>query len=489
MAELQGSAAKAAYRQAVLWGTAVTLGDGDQVEYATESIVPDVQLVESDQINGEALSGASETGAVTVQGELAGMDLKYSGHERFFRAVFGSETPSADGAGYKHKFDFELSNEGEFGTLAFEKVVDAGTHSIHEIDSWKPMGATFTGAAGQPVKLTVRGIGRQLQPGESAANVASTSWTLPGKGAAVETRRLVKFGQCVIEVANAPVALPATGTITYTDTDATATKIVTLDSAGNARVYTFRASGNVASNGDVEIVAGNADATMLNLVRAINNSGGTNGAGEDYLVASAHPTVSAALDAINNVVTITARLAGTAGNSIVFTTDEAEFTLNGAGTLADTGTAGTPSYTALCASGFSLSFQRNGEPVQTTCDGDYASEPSTDTVEITGTIDFPIYDDDNHFLVEANISKAVLSLRFTFTSLDEYDSGKPYKHVILIPGAQLQGGYPNVGGKGRVPLSVTWKAHNAAAAVDTDATMPRLYVYNATADIDDFGNS
>ena len=487
MSELQGSAAKAAYKQASLWGTAVALGDGDQVEYATESIVPDVQLVESDQINGEALSGASETGAVVVQGELAGMDLKYSGHERFFRAVFGSEeAPVADGAGFKHEFNFGLSNEGEFGTLAFEKAVDAGDHSIHEIDSFKPMGATLTGASGQPVKLTVRGIGRLLDAGGSAVNVASTSWSLPGKGGASETRRLVKFGQCVIEIAVAPVAAHAYGTITFTGTPPTATKIVTLDSAGNARVYKFVAA--VADDYDVKIAA-NSDLTMQNLARAINNSGGTNGVGGDYKVPSAHPTVTAILDAILDKVTVTARTGGTAGNAIVFTTDEATFTLAPVDGSLDGGTAGTPVYTALCSSGFSISLQRNGEPVQTTCDGDYASEPSTDTVEITGTIDFPIYDDDNHFLVAANIAKTVLSLRFTLTSLDEYDTGKPYKQVLYIPGVQLQGGYPNVSGKGRVPLSVTWKAHNAANAVDTDATMPRLYIYNATADIDDFSNA
>jgi hypothetical protein len=355
MAELQGSAAKAAYKQAATWGTAVALGDGDQVEYASETITPDVTLVESDQINGEALSGASETGQVIVQGDLAGMDTKYSGHERFMDAVFGAHVTAADGAGFRHKFDFLQSNEGVFGTLAFEKVVDAGTHTIHEIDSWKPMGATFTGAAGQPVKLTVRGIGRELQPGESAVNTASATWSLPGKGAAPEERRLVKFGQVTIEVA--------------------------------------------------EVIGG---------------------------------------------------VVGT--------------------------------FVPLCASGFTISLQRNGDPVQTTCDGDYASEPSTDTVEITGQLDFPIYEDSNHFLVEANIDKKVLSLRFTFTHPDEDDTGKPYKWVLHVPGAQLQGGYPNVSSKGRVPLSVTWKAHNAATAVDTDATMPRLYIYNDTADIDDYGN-
>jgi len=355
MAELQGSAAKAAYKQAVTWGTAVLLGDGDQVEYATESITPDAQLIDSDQINGEALPGPSDVGSIITQGELSGMDLKFSGHERFVDAVFGGHATSADGAGYEHQFDFAQSNEGIFGTLAFEKVVDAGAHTIHEVDSWKPMGMVLDGQPGQPVKLTVRGIGRKLDAGDSAVNTASTTWSLPGKGAAPETRRLVKFGQVTIEV----------------------------------------------------------------------------------------------------------------------------------GPQSDS----TPVYQSLCASAFNLSFQRNGEPVPTTCSGDYADEPSTDTVEITGQFDFPIYNDDNHFLVEANIAKTVMTAKITFLSPDTYDTGKFYRWVLFLPAFQLTSGYPNVGTKGRVPLSVQFRVHNSTVAVDTDATMPRLYIYNATADIDDYGNS
>lgn len=478
MAELQGSAAKAAYKRAVTWGTAVTLGDGDQVEYATESIVPDVQLVDSDQINGEALPGASDTGSIIVQGDLAGQDHKYSGHERFYRDVFGSNVSSIDGDGYRHKMDFLASNEGFFGTLAFEKVVDAGTHTIHEIDSWKPMGLTITGAAGTPVKLDVRGIGRQLQPGESVANTASTTWTLPGKGAAPEERRLIKFGQSIIEIAEAPVALHATGYFAYTVTNPTAADTVTID----GRVYTFVA---VVAVADDVLIGATADLTALNLERAINMSGGINAVAGDYLVVTANADVTALADPVANRVNLTAILGGVAGNAVTLAESGTEYTVSAATLLG--GVAGS-TYVDLCASGFTLSFQRNGEPVQTTCDGDYASEPATDTVEITGSFDFPIYDDDNHFLVEANIAKTVLSLRFTFTHPDFYSNGKPYKIVLYIPGVQLTGGYPNVGGRGRVPLTVSWRAHNAQYPVDVDATMPRAYIYNDTADIDDFGN-
>jgi hypothetical protein len=36
---------------------------------------------------------------------------------------------------------------------------------------------------------------------------------------------------------------------------------------------------------------------------------------------------------------------------------------------------------------------------------------------------------------------------------------------------------------------VQWKAHNAGAAVDTDATMPRLYIFNKTGVLADWGNA
>ena len=99
MAELQGSAAKAAYKDASAgnWGTAVVIGAGDQFEYASETVTPDVELIESDQITGAALPGASDTGSVTVEGDLSGIDMKFSGHERFVRDVFGDSTTTNPG--------------------------------------------------------------------------------------------------------------------------------------------------------------------------------------------------------------------------------------------------------------------------------------------------------------------------------------------------------------------------------------------------------
>ena len=331
MAELQGSAAKAAYITGATWGTAETLGAGDQFEYASETVTPDVALIESDQITGNALPGPSDVGSVTVEGDLTGMDLKYSGHERFIRDVFGDITTTNPGVThYEHVATFQESNEGFFGTLAIEKVVTGP----HEVDSFKPMGLEIVGEPGDFLKLNVTGIGRQLRtkdPGRT--NDASTTWDLP-----VYTRRVARFGHVTFDVT-------------------------------------------------------------------------------------------------------------TAGS-------------------------GTPSYTSFCVSGFTISFQRNFDPAFTTCDGDYSSEPSTDTVEITGTIDFPIYDTDNDPFVDYNLSKAALTGRITIDSGIEIPSSSPsqnYTIVIYLPAFQLDEGYPNVPGLGRVPLSISWTAHDAEVAVDTDA--------------------
>lgn len=101
----------------------------------------------------------------------------------------------------------------------------------------------------------------------------------------------------------------ATGTLTstgnFTDGDT-----VTIGS----KVYTMQDTlTNV--DGNVKIGA-SATASLLNLARAINDSGGT--PGTDYAAAmTAHPSVTATSDA--TTVVVTAILSGTAGNSIATT--------------------------------------------------------------------------------------------------------------------------------------------------------------------------
>jgi len=108
--------------------------------------------------------------------------------------------------------------------------------------------------------------------------------------------------------------ISASGTVEYTATDASEGSEVVLGTV----TYTLTATPTVPT--DVEIVAGNAAATVQNLVDAVN------GANED---------IEASHDAVNRIATFSARLPGVAGNSFAFTSDEPEFTLApGGGTLA-----------------------------------------------------------------------------------------------------------------------------------------------------------
>lgn len=357
MAELIGSAAKAAYKKASVWGTAVALGAGDQFEYASESVVPAVQLLPSDQITGEALPGPSDQGDFTVSGDLTNMVLLYDGRERFIRDVFGDHgvTAGVTSPDQVHVFDYKTSNQGFFGTLAIDKVV-----AVHETDSFKPMGLNISAKPGDFVRLTVTGLGRQLFDGDGT-NVASSAWTLPSGtsyGTSGKSRQPVRFGH-----------------------------------------------------------------TKLYITEAVSPA----------------PT---------------------------FPDD----------------------YDAYCANEVTLDIKRNFTPTPTTCDGNYSSEPSTDSVDITGTLGFPVYDDANDVLFQHYLAKTVLTGVIVFDSgIALGTSDGNLRIVIWLPAFQLTDpGVPSVGGLGKVPVSFPFRVCNAEFAVDTDAVEPRMYIYNERADVDDF---
>jgi len=122
----------------------------------------------------------------------------------------------------------------------------------------------------------------------------------------------------------------ATNTVVYVNiTDMSATKVLNIQGV----VYTFVAI--VALPGDVKI-AGTADGTMLNLSRAINKVGGTEGVGQDYMSVGglAHPYVTASLNAGTDTLTLTSILPGVVGNGYALSTPppsaEPTFTLGGA---------------------------------------------------------------------------------------------------------------------------------------------------------------
>lgn len=132
-------------------------------------------------------------------------------------------------------------------------------------------------------------------------------------------------------------------TATYTDANLPAAGDTLVISDGTTpKTYTYRAA--VAAEGDIKI--GTADATIANLVNALNGvTGAGNAVGGDYLVAAANPLMSATQDttgAGTGTITFTSRVKGTApaswtgAETSAGTAFFASFTLNtGGGTQDD----------------------------------------------------------------------------------------------------------------------------------------------------------
>lgn len=118
------------------------------------------------------------------------------------------------------------------------------------------------------------------------------------------------------------LAVAASSVLTYTDVGATNGKVVVV----GAITYTLK-TGPLTAAGDVAIVAGKPDSTIRNLANAINADGGV--VGTDYYPTASNPAAHAAHDPFENSLVVNARVAGTAGNLIAFTTDEAQFTVPG----------------------------------------------------------------------------------------------------------------------------------------------------------------
>lgn len=123
----------------------------------------------------------------------------------------------------------------------------------------------------------------------------------------------------------------------YSANPAQNTTLTTYIDPGATQVKTYTIRNSVATAGQVKRGA-TADATMQNLVNAINNSGGSPGVGGDYLpiAGAAHPYVSASLDTGTGTLTLTALTLGVAGNNYVmsgnvFDVDAFTFSGNNAG--------------------------------------------------------------------------------------------------------------------------------------------------------------
>lgn len=105
-------------------------------------------------------------------------------------------------------------------------------------------------------------------------------------------------------------AVAASGTITSDNTNVADGDTVTIGS----KTYTFKTA-LTPTEGEV-LIGASADASLLNLIRAINHTGTPN---TDYKCAAANTQVSAASSVTSHAFAVTALTTGFAGNSIATT--------------------------------------------------------------------------------------------------------------------------------------------------------------------------
>ena len=143
-----GKEAKAAFKKAATWGTAVPLTSSDALLFTTEKINRTREHL-PDESAGQAFHQDAERGNITCGGDLSGY-LRYQGLETLLAMALGQAgEPAHSGAAvYTHALRMNSATDGLFGTLGIFKGF-----SVHEYPAVKVDGFTITGEAGKALTL------------------------------------------------------------------------------------------------------------------------------------------------------------------------------------------------------------------------------------------------------------------------------------------------------------------------------------------------
>lgn len=172
-------------------------------------------------------------------------------------------------------------------------------------------------------KLTIGGVVFNL--GDGAIDGATVTAQLDALNAALlASTDLLATGVTIVAKKLLVGTTAASGTLTSNNTNVADGVTVTI----GVKVYTFRTA-LTPTEGEV-LIGADADASLLNLIRAINHTGTPD---TDYKCAGAHPQVTAAASVTSHAFAVTARVAGVAGNSIATAETSATLTWSGPAAL------------------------------------------------------------------------------------------------------------------------------------------------------------
>ena len=207
-----------------------------------------------------------------------------------------------------------LQGFGHDGTIAAPTVSQSGNTTL----GLEGYGATTAGAAWL-ASLIEFNVDLTPLPGDGVQGQLAL-YTTDSSGSL--RQRLLLSSQGTTGVSAPDAGDAATQTVGTDNTNVGNTNTVTV----NGTVYTFKTT-LTGANGEV-LIGASADASLLNLLHAINGTGGT--AGTDYQVAAAHTTVTASTTITAHTAPLSARNAGTIGNSFTLAKSGAHLTVGGA---------------------------------------------------------------------------------------------------------------------------------------------------------------
>jgi hypothetical protein len=131
----------------------------------------------------------------------------------------------------------------------------------------------------------------------------------------------ITAGRVRVDLTGSSAAAAAVGTLTSDNTNVANNDTVVI----GGKTYTFKSS-LTPTEGEV-LIGGSADASLLNLIRAINHTGTP---GTDYSCAAANTQVSAASSVTSHAFQVTALVKGTPGNAIATTETSGHLSWGGA---------------------------------------------------------------------------------------------------------------------------------------------------------------
>jgi len=130
---------KVCFKKGATWGTAVAAGAGDLIKLISESLPPGIPATIKDDNVGDSLSGGNYQGNIEEHEGAIVMAPRLEGFERHLALLMGADTVVINQAGivFEHDMRFQPSNNGLFGTLAFDKGIGALGTNVHEYPSFK----------------------------------------------------------------------------------------------------------------------------------------------------------------------------------------------------------------------------------------------------------------------------------------------------------------------------------------------------------------